>query len=248
MKVLIIEDELPAARQLERLLKAERPDFELIEPLDSVDSAVRWLAQNPQPDLVFMDIQIADGLSFDIFRKIEVRAPVIFTTAFDQYAVEAFRVNAIDYLLKPVDPDELRRALKKIETQSALAPIDVEAITSLLKKPNYRERFLVKTGHHLTFLAIDEIAFFRSSDGLTQAQLFSGKRHFVDLTLEELERQLDPIAFFRISRQMMVAPRALSKIHPHLNGRLKLELQPAASEDVFVARERVADFKTWLGG
>lgn len=248
MKILLLEDELPAARQLTRMLLAERPDAQILETIDSVESAVRWLAANPAPDLIFMDIQIADGLSFDIFRQVNVVSPVIFTTAFDQYAVQAFRVNAIDYLLKPVDPDELRRALEKIERHESAPAIDIEAIASLLKKPNYKDRFLVKTGQHLTFIQAADIAFFRSSDGLTQAWLFSGKKHFIDSTLEELERVLDPAHFFRISRQIMVRLGAISKIHTHLNGRLKLELKPPQTEEIFVSRERVNEFKTWLGG
>lgn len=249
MKILLIEDELPAARQLTRMLLAERPDAEILDTPDSVETATRWLAAHPAPDLIFMDIQIADGLSFDIFRQVKITSPVIFTTAFDQYAVQAFRVNAIDYLLKPIDPDELRRALEKIERHESAPAIDIEAIASLLKKPNYKDRFLVKTGQHLTFIQASDIAFFRSSDGLTQAWLLSsGKKHFIDSTLEELERLLDPAQFFRISRQMTVRLTAISKIHTHLNGRLKLELQPASTDEIFVSRERVGEFKTWLGG
>ena len=242
MKILLLEDELPAARQLTRMLLVERPDAEMLDTLDSVESAVRWLAANPAPDLIFMDIQIADGLSFDIFRQVKITSPVIFTTAFDQYAVQAFRVNAIDYLLKPIDPDELRRALEKIERRESAPAIDIEAIASLLKKPNYKDRFLVKTGQHLTFIQSADIAFFRSSDGLTQAWLFSGKKHYIDSTLEELERVLDPAQFFRISRQVTVRLTAISKIHTHLNGRLKLELQPPSAEEIFVSRERVGEF------
>lgn len=248
MRVLLIEDELPAARQLGKLLLAERPHAQILDTLDSVESAVRWLRRFPPPDLLFMDIQIADGLSFDILKQVEVRAPVIFTTAFDQYAVQAFKVNALDYLLKPIDAEELRRALAKAENRASPAPFDLSALERFFKKESYKERFLVKTGQQLAFLPTAEIAFFRSADGLTQAFSFNGKKHFIEHTLEELERLLDPGDFFRISRNMLLRLSAIQKIHPHLNGRLKLETQPASPEEVFVSRERAGDFKTWLGG
>jgi len=249
LKVLLIEDEIPAARQLTKLVQAARPHFQFLETLDSVESAVRWLRTFSPPDLIFMDIQIADGLSFDIFRQVEVKSPVVFTTAFDQYAVQAFRVNAVDYLLKPVDPEDLETALQKIENQRTSAPnIDLNAIAQYFQKPTYKDRFLVKTGQQLNFLPASDIAFFRSTEGLTQAYTFSGKKHFVDHTLEELERLLDPHDFFRISRGLTLRLNAIQKIHPHLNGRLKLDLLPAAPEDVFVSRERASEFKAWLGG
>ncbi len=249
MKILLIEDELPAARQLTKLLQAQNPACQIIDTLDSVEGAVRWLRTFPAPDLVFMDIQIADGLSFDIFRQVEVTAPVIFTTAFDQYAVQAFKVSAVDYLLKPVDPEELARALEKIQVKRTAVPgFNFESLSTYFKKENYKDRFLVKTGQQLAFLAASDIAFFRSSDGLTQAFTFAGKKFFVDNSLEELERLLDPRDFFRISRGMTLRLNAIHKIHPHINGRLKLEIRLAAPEEVFVSRERAGDFKTWLGG
>lgn len=249
MKILLIEDEIPAARQLTKMLLAHNPAYQILEALDSVEGAVRWLRTFPAPDLIFMDIQIADGLSFDIFRQVEVKAPVVFTTAFDQYAVQAFKVNALDYLLKPVDPEELAVALEKVEKQrSNPVTFNLEAMAGLFKKENYKDRFLVKTGQQLGFVTTSEIAFFRSADGLTQAFTFSGKKYFVENTLEELERLLDPHDFFRVSRSMTLHLNAIHKIHPHLNGRLKLETQPASPEDVFVSRERVGEFKSWLGG
>ncbi|HRI58451.1 MAG TPA: LytTR family DNA-binding domain-containing protein, partial [Saprospiraceae bacterium] len=213
MKILLIEDEIPAARQLTKLLLAHNPAFQILEALDSVEGAVRWLRTFPTPDLIFMDIQIADGLSFDIFRQVQVKAPVVFTTAFDQYAVQAFKVNALDYLLKPVDPEELGKALEKVENQrNKPLAFDFEALAGFLKKESYKDRFLVKTGQHLAFLATSDIAFFRSGDGLTQAFTFSGKKYFVENTLEELERLLDPHDFFRVSRNMTLRLNAIHKI------------------------------------
>lgn len=247
MKVLLIEDEIPAARQLGKLLLEQRPALQILDTLDSVESAVRWFRTFPAPDLVFMDIQIADGLSFDIFKQTEIKAPVVFTTAFDHYAVQAFKVNAIDYLLKPIDPEDLTRALQKLENQKTAAPIlEYEMLAQYLKKEQYKERFLVKTGQQLAFIATKDIAFFRSADGLTQAFTSSGKKYFVENTLEELERLLSPRDFFRISRSMTLRIDAIAKILPHLNGRLKLETHPAAPEEIFVSRERAGEFKAWL--
>ena len=249
MKILLVEDEIPAARQLTKLLLAHNPLFSILDTLDSVEGTVRWLRTFPAPDLIFMDIQIADGLSFDIFRQVEIKSPVVFTTAFDQYAVQAFRVNAVDYLLKPVDPDDLAKAVQKIAQQRSQPPaLDVEVFARYFQKEKYKDRFLVKTGQQLVFVAASDIAFFRSSEGLTQAHTFSGKKYFVDHTLEELERLLDPQDFFRISRGLTLRLNAIQKIHPHLNGRLKLDLLPACPDDVFVSRERAGEFKIWLGG
>ncbi len=247
MKVLLIEDEIPAARQLSKLLLEQRPACQIVDTLDSVEGAVRWFRTFPTPDLVFMDIQIADGLSFDIFKQANIKSPVIFTTAFDHYAVQAFKVNAIDYLLKPIDPEDLGRALNKLENQRSAAPVfEYEMLAHYFKKEAYKERFLVKTGQQLAFVATTDIAFFRSADGLTQAFTFAGKKYFVENTLEELERTLNPRDYFRISRSMTLRIDAIAKILPHLNGRLKLETNPAAQEELFVSRERVAEFKAWL--
>lgn len=248
MKILLIEDEQPAARQLTKLIQQARPNYQVMDALDSVDSAVRWFRTFPAPDLVFMDIQIADGLSFDIFRQTEVKSPVIFTTAFDQYAVQAFKVSAVDYLLKPVDPDELDRAFDKFEQQFHNSPVDMHALARFFQQESYKERFLVKNGQHFAFVQTSDIAFFRSSDGLTQAHCHNGKKHFVDHTLDELERLLNPRDFFRVSRSLTLHLQSIRKIHPHLNGRLKLDLSPESPEEAVVSRDRAAAFKTWLGG
>lgn len=249
MKVLIIEDEIPAARQLIKLLNAARPTWQIVGTLDSVQGAIRWLGEAPPPDLIFMDIQLADGISFDIFKSVEVKSPVIFSTAYDQYAIQAFRVNALDYLLKPVDPELLDIALEKIEKrQISPASAQMEALMKYLGKSAFKDRFLVKTGQTLTQLSVSDIAFFHSSDGLTQAWIFSGKKYFIEHPLDELEAMLDPNEYFRVSRKLLVRSNAIKKIHLHLNSRLKLELQPEMPEECFVSRERVADFKAWLGG
>jgi DNA-binding LytR/AlgR family response regulator len=247
MHILLIEDERPAARQFARMLQSARPGYRILDTLDSIAGAVRWLRHFPPPDLIFMDIQIADGISLDIFSQVEVKSPVIFTTAFDHFAVQAFKVNAVDYLLKPVDPEELEQALRKAERQQTPAA-DLQALTRLLSPAAYKERFLVKSGQHLQFVEAQEIAFFRSADGLTQAYTFQGKKYFVEYTLDELEKLLDPKVCFRVNRAVLMRIQAILKVHPHLNGRFKLETNPPTPEELFVSRERAGDFKIWLGG
>lgn len=249
MKALVIEDEIPAAKRLRQLVLEARPAATILDTLDSVEGAVRWLRTFPAPDLIFMDIQIADGLSFDIFRQVEVVSPVIFTTAFDQYAVQAFRVNAVDYLLKPIDPTDLENALVRLEnTRTQNTTFDYRSIVQLLQKPTYKDRFLVKNGQQFVYLNAADIAYFRSSEGLTQAYTFTGKKFFVEHSLEELERLLDPNDYFRVSRGLTIRLNAIQKIQPHLNGRLKLGLTPTTPDEVFVSRERAGEFKVWLGG
>ncbi len=247
IKILLIEDEPPAARQLTKLIGQVQPGAQVIDVLDSVESSVRWLRTFPAPDLLFMDIQIADGMSFDIFNQVQVPAPVIFTTAFDQYAVQAFKVNAIDYLLKPVDPEELRQAFLRFDQRSVPA-LNVQSLMRFFQPQTHKDRFLVKSGSAMQMLPCDEIAFFHSADGLTQAYTHAGKKYFIDHTLDELDAMIDPRHFFRISRGMVVAAVSIKKVHPHLNGRLKLDLQPAPPTDAFVSRERTPPFKVWLGG
>lgn len=184
---------------------------------------------------------------FLFFAKVKVPCPVIFTTAFDQYAVQAFKVNAIDYLLKPIGPDELADAMKRFEGCKADSETSIEALLSHFRQPAYKDRFLVKTGQSMSYVSAKEIAFFRSSEHLTQAYLFSGKNHFADHSRDELERLLDDAIFFRASRSIILRIDAIRKIHPHLNGRLKVEARPEAPEPVFVSRERARAFKNWLG-
>lgn len=249
MKILLIEDEQPAARQLTKMLAGHDPSLIIEDVLDSVESAVSWLRTFPPPDLIFMDIQIADGLSFDIFSRVKVESPVIFTTAFDQYAIQAFKVNAVDYLLKPIDPEELSIALSKVRRQVATpVPTDLNDLVRLFRQDHFKDRFLVKTGPNLGLLQCADIAYFLSADGLTQAFTYGGKKYFVEHTLEELESLLNPRDFFRISRNMTVQLKSIVRIAPHFNGRLKLDLNISSEPEAFVSRNRVNDFKFWLGG
>ncbi len=247
MKILLIEDELPAAKQLTKMLLDIDPSITIIDVLDSVEASVKWLRNYPMPDAIFMDIQIADGLSFDIFTQVEITAPVIFCTAFDQYAIKAFKVNAIDYLLKPIDPDDLENALHRLREKSHHNTPDLSKMLEILQKKNKKERFLIKIGNSFTSIEANEIAYFFSEEGITQAALLTGKKHIIDHTLDEIEHEVEENNFFRISRKIVVNVKAIQKVHPHFNSRLKLDLQPNFHEEVFVSRERVASFKVWLG-
>ncbi len=247
MKILLIEDELPAAKQLTKMLLDIDPSITIIDVLDSVEASVKWLRNYPMPDAIFMDIQIADGLSFDIFTQVEITAPVIFTTAFDQYAVKAFKVNAIDYLLKPIDPDDLENALHRLREKSQHNVADLSKMLEMLQKKHKKERFLIKIGNSFTSIEANDIAYFFSDEGITQAALLNGKKHIIDHTLDEIEHEVEENNFFRISRKIVVNVKAIQKVHPHFNSRLKLDLTPNFHEEVFVSRERVASFKVWLG-
>ncbi len=250
MNILLIEDEQPAAKRLTNLIEELRPQWRVLTAIDSVESAVRWLSTNPTPDLVFMDIQLADGLSFDIFQQVSVNTPVIFTTAYDQYTLNAFKVNSVDYLLKPIEPSELEHALKKFEQVfGKRMNYDLDAFQKLIRamsQPQYKERFLVKIGQQLAYVNVSDIYYLFSEDGLVQTRQADGKKYLLDYTLEQLEELLDPLNFFRINRKIIVHLQGIAKIAPYFNGRLKLELKPKADFEVIVSRERVNDFKKWL--
>jgi DNA-binding LytR/AlgR family response regulator len=252
MRTLIIEDEIPAARRLEQQLKKLRPEVEILEVLDSVSSAIAWFDEHPAPDLVMMDIHLADGLSFDIFGQTQVGGMVIFTTAYDQYALRAFKVNSIDYLLKPIVLEDLEAALAKFEqlTQPIQAPgRDLMAqLLQTLQSRSFKERFIVKSGNALSYIQACDLRWCYVEDSMLFARMNDGKRHLLDYTLEQLEQQLDPKSFFRVNRQFLVHIEAVKRMHPYFNNRLKLELYPLCENEVIVSRDRVADFKRWVEG
>ncbi len=250
MKVLIIEDELPAARRIEQLIRQQRSQVEVLAVIDSITEAVKWFAQNPAPELILMDIHLADGLSFDIFQSIQIQSMVIFTTAYDQYAIRAFKVNSIDYLLKPIDALELKSALDKYDQmRGQTSSFDYSMLNGMLdslKNRNYRERFLVKFGNAFTYIQAQEMRFCYAEDSLVFTRLADGKKYSLDYTLEQLEQLLNPTQFFRINRKILLHIEAVDKIHPYFNNRLKLELQPSPGFEIVVSRERVQDFKNWI--
>lgn len=250
MKVLIIEDEKPSARRLERML--ERHQVSVSTMLHSVSEAITWFQENPHPDLIFLDIQLSDGLSFEIFDAVEVKSAIIFTTAYDEYALQAFKLNSIDYLLKPIDEDELATAVTKYRERlpkQQNVQLNFEDIKKLLTNPverEYKQRFTTKIGQHIKMIAVDEIECFYSENKGTYAHTFEGRDYLLDTTLEQLEEELSPKVFFRINRKFYVNINGIKDIISYTNSRLQLKLQSYKEEEVIVARERVRDFKLWL--
>jgi DNA-binding LytR/AlgR family response regulator len=251
MKVIIIEDEPQAAARMKSLLHELQSGWQLEHTFDSVKRAVEYFKSNHSCDLIFMDIQLADGLSFEIFEKVSVNAPVIFTTAYNEYALKAFKVNSIDYLLKPVDKEELSAAIRKYQRLSpSEVPNDkmmesIAAAMQMLTK-RFKERFMVKVGEHLRTLEVSEILFFFSLEKTTFAQTRDGRKHILDYTLEQLEEIIDPAKYFRINRKYLVSVSAIQDMINHTNSRLKLILKTSDDKDVIVARERVQEFKDWM--
>ncbi len=250
MNVLIIEDEKPSARYLQRML--EKQEVHVNQMLHSVGEAVSWFQNNPHPDLIFLDIQLSDGLSFEIFDAVEVRSSIIFTTAFDEYALQAFKLNSIDYLLKPIDEEELVAAIKKYKTlkpEVQNVQFNFEDIKKLLLNPverEYKKRFTTKIGQHIKMIAVDEIECFYSENKGTYAHTVDGRDYLLETTLENLERELSPDTFFRISRKYFININSIKDIISYTNSRLQLKLNSYKEQEVIVARERVRDFKLWL--
>ncbi|MBK8878747.1 MAG: response regulator transcription factor [Haliscomenobacter sp.] len=250
MNILIIEDELPASKRLSSLLVQFRPQAQILAALDSVKAAVQWLQQHPAPDLIFLDIHLGDGLCFEIFRQIQVRSPAIFTTAYDQYTLQAFKLNSIDYLLKPIDPEELQAALLKYDQLHghtiSYDPQIIQQFIQGMQQPEYKARFLVKMGNTLGFVPVQDMRYFYSEDGLVFGRIAEGKKYALDYTLESLETLLNPREFFRINRKVILQANSVSRIHPYFNNRLKLDLLPAPDFEVVVSRERASAFKEWM--
>ncbi|GGB03900.1 LytR/AlgR family response regulator transcription factor [Puia dinghuensis] len=251
MKVIIIEDEIPAANRLNRMLQDLDEGIEVVTTLDSVESSVAWLRQAPADavELIFMDIQLADGLSFSIFEQVKLLTPVIFTTAFDHYVLKAFKVNSVDYLLKPIDGAELRQAVTKFRQVHRGAEL-AEKIGRLMQEMSpakYKERLLIRRGQQLHYLKTTATAHCHADGKLCYATDFNGNSFLLDNTLQELEGVLSPRQFYRVNRQLLVNIESIKKVHTFLGGRLKLELAPATPADTIVSRERVNGFKEWLG-
>lgn len=243
MKVLIIEDEVPAQEELIRILQKYFPDIEIIDTIGSVRDATEWLRKNIA-DLIFMDIQLSDGCCFDIFTLVHVKTPIIFTTAYDQYALKAFKVNSVDYLLKPIDEEELITAVKKMDYKYDRIKNMIEAFIPTHNK--YKTRVSVKTGDGYRFLMIEEVSYFISDDGFTFAVTHDEKRHIVDYTIGSLETHLDPHRFFRVSRGCIVSINSIEKIASYFNSRLKITLKGRKNVSLILSRVRVPDFLDWI--
>jgi DNA-binding LytR/AlgR family response regulator len=249
MNILIIEDEPLAAERLISLIKQQK-QVNVLAQLDTVTRSVDWIKKNPTPDLIFMDIQLADGLSFQIFEQTAIIAPVIFTTAYNEYALKAFKVNSIEYLLKPIDGDELRAAFAKYETLTGKPSSDkmMESISYAMQMltKRYKERFVVKVGEHLKSIEVGDILFFFSLEKTTFAQTVDGRKHILDFTLDQLDGLLDPARYFRINRKYIVRVDSIKDMISHTNSRIKLVIKTSDDDDLIVARERVQEFKDWL--
>ncbi|HNP20827.1 MAG TPA: LytTR family DNA-binding domain-containing protein [Panacibacter sp.] len=256
MKILIIEDEELAVKKLHKTLLSVDKDIEVIGTTDCIEMSVQWLRNNPAPDLILMDIELLDGQSFEIFNRVEVKSPVIFTTSYDEYALKAFKVNSVDYLLKPVQKEDLAAALDKYKkmysaTASANSMINMESLVKELQQKlqpkEYRKRFLVKNAQKLVSVEVEDIAYFYSDGRLNFFKTKDNKKFIVDYTMDELEDMLDPESYFRISRSFYVSINSVDQIHDYFGNRLLLYLKPAVDKEAIVSREKVTEFKKWMG-
>jgi two-component system response regulator LytT len=252
MLTIIIEDEKPAARLLQR--KLEKLDIKVDNMLHSVEESIAWFSNNEHPDLIFLDIQLSDGLSFEIFEKVAIKSAIIFTTAYDEYALKAFKLNSIDYLLKPIDEDELEIAVTKFKANlpkiGTNLQIDFEQIKKMFQNPfdkNYKTRFTVKIGQQLKVILIEEIECFYSENKGTYIHTFDNRDYLIDLTLEVLEQELDSKNFFRVNRKFIVPLKSIKEILLYSNSRLKITLPTYKDDEVIVSREKVQEFKIWIG-
>ncbi|MCC6410829.1 MAG: response regulator transcription factor [Saprospiraceae bacterium] len=254
MNVFIVEDEPLGLDRLVKLLHETDESLRLLGTADSIQSAVQWLQTHPEPDLIFMDIELADGQCFEIFNRTEVRAPVVFTTSYDEYALNAFKVNSIDYLLKPIRKEDLQRALgklRRLQTPTSTTVLVEQLLRDLnAGKPRteYRQRFLVRQGQRMLAVETADIAYFFAEGKICWLRNKNNQRYLVDYTLDQLENLLDPTVFYRINRSYLVHVQAIVNIQPFLNGKLILTLEPTAeNKDAVVSKEKATEFKSWMG-
>ena len=257
MKILIVEDEELAVKKLQKTLLAVDESAEVVGVTDSIKGTVEWLQNNVSPDLILMDIELADGQSFEVFNMVTVKVPVIFTTSYDEFALKAFKVNSIDYLLKPIQKEELQAALDKFKEITQGAAGDgkpdlninnlVKELQQKLQPKEYRKRFLVKQAQKLVSIDVGDIAYFYSDGRLNFFKTCDNKKYVVDYTMDELEDMLDPDKYYRTSRSFYVSVNCIDQIHDYFGNRLLLHLNPVVDKEVLVSREKVMDFKKWMG-
>ncbi|MEO5905937.1 MAG: LytTR family DNA-binding domain-containing protein, partial [Saprospiraceae bacterium] len=251
MKVLIIEDEEAAVRRLQKLLSEMPSPVEVVGILSNIESSVDWLNENPSPDVILMDIHLADGSSFEIFEKMDVSAPVIFVTAYNEYALKAFKVNAIDYLLKPIKQNELQEALAKVDQRIIKQTTTGDDLIHKLEEAGFirrAKRLLVRMGQSIKLIDLDTVAYFYSKDKISFAVLPGNKRYPLDQSLDQIEHMVDPLHFFRINRQFIVKMEAIDEMIAYSKSRVKLKMNPPTEEDAIVSKERSPEFKRWLIG
>ena len=247
MKVLIVEDEIMAQKSLTRTLKQNFPDLEIIGTTDSVKNTVEWLQTN-QPDLIFMDIELSDGICFEIFRQTEVKAKVIMTTAYDSYALKAFEAGSVDYLLKPIDVTDLQRAVGRCRTRENNINIEalMKALSEQAPQKEYKERYIIKINDRIVPLNVSDIAYVYSEDKNNYLVTTDGQKYIIDSSLDVMNEELDPKNFFRISRSCIVSIRSIQSIVKQPGGRLRINAYPAPPYEMTVSRSRVDDFLLWL--
>ncbi|MET0463140.1 MAG: LytTR family DNA-binding domain-containing protein [Chitinophagaceae bacterium] len=258
MKVLIVEDEELAVKKLRKTLASVDPDAEVVGVADSIMATVKWINEHPLPDLILMDIELSDGQSFEIFNRVAIKCPVIFTTSYDEYALKAFKVNSVDYLLKPIQKEDLEAALQKMhqlkdmyKKPDSKQDMNIESLVKELQEKlqlkDYRKRFLVRHAQKLVSVDTEEIAYFFSDGRLNFFKTHDNKKFVVDYTMDELEEMLDPQRYFRISRSFYISVSSVEQIHDYFGNRLLLHLRPAVDKESIVSREKVTDFKKWMG-
>lgn len=251
MQILIVEDELLLAKGLQKMLLAIEPEARICGITQSVQETVQWLQQNNPPDLVLMDIELADGQSFDIFKQVQLETPVIFTTAYDEFAIKAFKVNSIDYLLKPIKETDLGLAIEKFKKttihQARSLTNLLEKIDQLKKPTGYRNRFLIKQGQKMMSIDISEVAYLFSENKCTFIRTYQNHKYIIDMPLDILENELSPQQFFRANRQYIITSKSVTAIHTWFNQKLKVDLTPATDEAIIISRDKANGFKAWLG-
>lgn len=253
MDILIIEDEQLGAEKLARLIKSIDESIQIVGNTRSIKSSVEWLMEHEHPDIILMDIELTDGQSFEIFSHLSIKSMVIFTTSYDEYALQAFKVNSVDYLLKPIKKEELKNALDKFQewqVKFSSPAINIQQLINGLKQQqskSWRARFLVKQGQKLVSIETSEIAYLYAEGRLSYFITWDKQKYVLDYTIEELEEMLDPQQFYRANRAFLIHIKSVSQIHPYFNSKLKLDLQPATDKEVLISREKAAEFKDWMG-
>ncbi|MBK7426389.1 MAG: response regulator transcription factor [Saprospiraceae bacterium] len=250
MNTIIIEDEALTAQRLEGMLNRYDPNMHILAILPSVEESINWLQKNDPPDLVFMDIHLEDDLCFKIFEKLPLKSPVIFTTAYDEYMVKAFKVNSIDYLLKPINYEELTAAIDKFKSlKSQLMKPDIDTLLQYIgqREPEYKSRFMITVGTKIKSIETSQIAYFYADDKITFMVTKEGQNLPIDFSLDKLSKIIDPKRFYRINRQFLLSFDSIQTVYTHYKGKLKLDLNPKAKLEVFVSGDRMTDFKEWLG-
>ncbi len=249
--VLILEDEEPAAKRLQKLLHETTEEVEVLAVLDSISSTKEWLATHPHPQLMLVDIHLADGISFELFKQTEVNCPLIFTTAYDEYALQAFKLNSIDYLLKPVKKDELQQALRKFSKLKAVQPMNIDQLLLAVSQNSvdkYRQRFVIRYGEHIKTIETKDAAYFYTEARANFLVTKDAKRYVIDFNLDQLEQMLNPANFYRINRQFIISIESIDEMNTWTKGRVMIKLKPATKLETIVSTERSAEFKKWLAG